>query len=490
MSAPVPQTVAQRLDVELGDARLTPGQVAYRRLSRGYWQAAPTEAPAGGRAALITLSFGPAPPPSGLAWGLDLADQAPAGSPRWCGRTDRRGQFRARGLPDRECYVRYVPCVRAEIDILILEAVGDEPARQTLLAADGELCDRARQAAERLEARELSADLGGQEGLKFACQDQLVTLRREGDRAVLSVELTGPSASAPLARVRVLDESGDVLAEGFVGLAAHGKGEGDFDALVAGWHDYPGPLRLWVNRQAEESLDWRDYAALDQSRAAARYSSRLALERALRRLRATCGDVLPASAFGVPAAGLVVAVLPADDAALEQALEKELRDGLEKLGREASDGGLVQRAQEKLVGGAYLSPPDQLHISVTAARLLERIRVGLSSGGTTVVSGGTSDTALSTAARMRGAAPPPAVTSQAASARKAEDPPGARLEAVEPFQARVYWLVKYAGCPIEKAAGMLDVSPQIAAEEFGYAVNTIQEWQRGPSQEQSLSSPS
>jgi hypothetical protein len=465
MDRPAVPGLAEQLDADLGDPRLVPGAVAYRRLARGYWQAAPAAAPAGGVAALVTLSWGPPPTgAAGMAWGLDGTGGAPPGGPRWYGRTDRRGQFRARGLPAGECFVRYVPGVRAAPDVWILEAVGDDAARQALLAAareapDADLRTQAGQAAERLEPRPLLPGLAAQPDLQFACAGRRVTVRRR-DRergALLEVELTGALAAVPLLRVRVLGDARDVLAEGFVGLTRDpqgSRGRANLDALADGWRDHPDPLFLWFNQQAAESLDWRDYQALERSWDAAAPECRPALEGALRRLRATFADVLPAAVFGVPAPDRVVAVLPAADAALEAALGEALHAARGELGGGAGNRGLVERAKELLVGRAALGPADQLHILEIAGRLLQKVSPNPGSGEVS-----TAYAAIKT------------------------DPTGpfrfgSWLDARDSLQGRVYRLMGLVGCPAEEVAQLLGIKPERAGNEFRRALSALPEWQQ------------
>src|SRR4051794_16360714 len=134
-----------------------------------------------------------------------------------------------------------------------------------------------------------------------------------GARVTLGVDPGSGLGPAPLARVRLLSPQGEAVAEGFLGLGggpSDARGGADFDALFDGWRDAEDGLGVWVNEQTAESLGWHDYEGVARSLAAAAPLSRPPLERTLAWLRHVYQEWLPASAYGVPAADAVIAVLP------------------------------------------------------------------------------------------------------------------------------------------------------------------------------------
>jgi hypothetical protein len=193
-------------------------------------------------------------------------------------------------------------------------------------------------------------------------------------QTVLAIEIDPGLAPFPLARFRLVDEQEQPLAEGLVGQVSGPSGlfhgETLFDTFMQGWTGGE-PLRLWLCGQAVEALSWQDYDLIERSRQAARQPFREPLDRALGWVRHFWQEWLPASAYGVPAAESVTAVLPTADSALEAALEVVLRESIAQLGLEKTNRKIMDGAKERLVGRARLSPADQLRLLEAGARKLE-----------------------------------------------------------------------------------------------------------------------
>jgi hypothetical protein len=480
-----PRSVAERLDAELGDARLVYGQPQYRRLPGGFWMVAPQPREAGPVAHLVALSWGvpPAEELAGVAWGVELEDRAgQPGTPRWYGRTDARGQFWVRGLLPGSYFVRYAPWVRSALDVRLLEALGDRAARVTLRAAaehapSADLREQARRASERLRPRPLDVDglqrlARGEPGeLTVAWEGRRAWLRADGGGApvILGVEGGDDLGPAPLVRVRLLDPDEEVLAEGFLGLAQNGSGRrtgaADLDLLAEGWRDYDGPLQLWLNPQPLEALDERDYEALEHSHRAGPQPFREAIELARARVRHVSSAALPASAFGVPLPDAVLAVLPTGDWALTTLVREALKAAIQLAGPRAPAGVLVEQARTQLIGRARLSPADELRLYERAARELERLRIERITAGEPST-GGPSHTPGPASRETR-----EDDTIPIEQARRLAELEGA--DTTDRLQGRIYRLAEHAGLNPEKIAELLGMTAADVAFELGLAAKTV-----------------
>jgi len=384
-----PRAVAERLDAELTAGDLTHGQRVFHELPEGFWSIAARLTACGLVDHLVSLSWGlpPAAELNGIAWAL-VPNDAAAPELRWYGRTDSRGQFWVRGLPEKTtCRVRYVPWPRSVFDVRLLEAIGDRAARQVLLQAaqeadDAELRDAARAAADRLQPRTMPAaalaslpSRANQAAIHapFRWDGRSAYLWTDEGRVLLHIQVAATLSTAPLTRFRLVDDDEETIVEGLVPMLREAALSGEtkivsyqgatvLELLAEGWRDRAYPVNLCLHAQSKESLTWRDYELAAQSHLASRQPYRAALEDALHWMRHVYQEWLLASAYGVPAVHTITAMLPTDDEALRELLTDALRGSIAQLGLDISDDQLMKQAKETLVGRAKLSPADQLRM--------------------------------------------------------------------------------------------------------------------------------